>query len=58
MSCNLQKKIKNKKQNEKKNCPQKNYSFPSRKLIRGYAPKKNASQKTPEKINALENTQI
>ena len=42
----------------KKNCPQENFPFPCGKLIRGYAPRKNTSQKSPEKINALENTQI
>ena len=30
---------------------------PPRKLIPGYTPRKNTSQKTPEKINLLENTQ-
>ena len=49
---------KRKNENKKKHCPQKNCPFSSRKLIRGYAPRKNASHKTPGKINALEYIQI
>ena len=48
LSCNLQKKIKSKK-NEKKSCPQENCLFPSRKLIRGYAPRKKCLPENPWK---------
>ena len=42
----------------KRKRPQENCPFPFRKLIWGYAPRKTASQKIPENINALEYTQI
>ena len=44
---------------EKKNCPRKVAPSPLENWFEDKnAPEKNASQKTPEKINALGNTQI